>query len=123
MLLTSVLASCGPDQNQSKSSAPQPQTSAPRASVTKGIDVTNASFGANCGARAGNWTDAVRRVCDGKADCTYSNFSVDAEKLGDPSPGCGKTFVIEYVCKPGNARKTAELAAGVIVAVPLACPD
>ena len=76
------------------------------ASSADEIAVRSATYGANCGAQAGNATDELQSVCGGKASCDYD---VDVSKLGDPAEGCEKDFTVEYVCSTNSAAKTTEV--------------
>ena len=60
-----------------------------------GIMVTRATYGGSCGARSGNATAHLRAACDARSDCGYV---VDVSDLGDPAPGCGKDFTVEFTC-------------------------
>jgi hypothetical protein len=86
-----------------------------------GIAVQTATYGGSCNAKPGNATAYVQGTCGGKASCS---FTVDLTKLGgDPAPGCGKTFSVEYSCGGGSAAKIANLPAeanGSVVQ--LSCP-
>jgi hypothetical protein len=59
------------------------------------IRVMQATYGPNCGAPKGNATVAVAQACDGKKACSYR---VHVHELGDPAPGCAKTFEVLYRC-------------------------
>lgn len=72
-----------------------------------GLKIISATYGANCGAKAGNASLSVRNACHGKADCEYT---VDVNLLGDPAGGCAKSFFAEYVCDSGD-RRTSEVPA------------
>lgn len=74
--------------------------------VTSGIFVVSATYGENCGAPQGNATSDVRMACNALKCCSYT---VDVSLLGDPSPGCGKGFSVEYICKPGHHLNRVEL--------------
>ena len=43
----------------------------------------------------GNSTDAVNAACHGQKTCA---FTVDQHVLGDPAPGCWKSFEVLYQC-------------------------
>lgn len=60
-----------------------------------GIMINSATYGRNCGVPAGNATDRLRATCDGQSECSYV---VDVSELGDPAPGCGKDFTVEFTC-------------------------
>ncbi len=90
-------------------------------SVTNGLHVLSATYGANCDATWGNSTKDVARTCNGKNACQYV---VDVNKLGDPAAGCGKNFVVDYECAPGHAHLIKALPgeAGLGGKVDLSCP-
>jgi peptidoglycan/LPS O-acetylase OafA/YrhL len=71
-----------------------------------GIVVQSATYGGNCGAPPGNATAKIQGTCDGRSDCSYV---VDVEKLGDPARGCGKNFVVNFVCAPQGKLSRVEL--------------
>ena len=70
--------------------------------------MVSATYGANCGASSGNATAAVRAACDGRKFCDYR---VDVNALGDPAPGCGKSFTVEYQCAGSPSPLKKEVAA------------
>jgi hypothetical protein len=76
--------------------------------VTSGIDVQSATYGASCGAPSGNATNDLAKSCNGHGDCSYI---VDVDRLGDPAPGCGKDFQVEYSCTPDTELVKKELPA------------
>jgi hypothetical protein len=60
------------------------------------IHIIEASYGLNCHASTGNATKGVSSECAGKrATCSYL---IDVGKLGDPSPGCSKDFLVKWQC-------------------------
>ena len=76
------------------------------------IHVVDATYGLACKdfapvsgrpnlVKAGNVTAALTSACD-KAKTTCL-FAVDAVQLGDPAPGCGKDFTVNWRC--GNDPK------------------
>ncbi|MDO8289826.1 MAG: acyltransferase family protein [Parvibaculum sp.] len=70
-----------------------------------GVRVLSASYGENCGARRGNVTKDIERVCTGQMSCAYR---VDVSKLGDPARGCEKDYRVEYQCgQTGSKMKFA----------------
>jgi peptidoglycan/LPS O-acetylase OafA/YrhL len=79
-----------------------------RVPIAAGIRVLAATYGGNCGAKAGNVTRALSSACEGKESCDYR---VDVNKLGDPAGGCAKAFTAQYACAPGQARFTKDLPA------------
>ena len=66
-----------------------------------GIRILSATYGGNCGARIGNATDAIGKACGSKATCDYA---VDANKLGDPAQGCGKSFFCQVPMQRANQQ-------------------
>ncbi|MCR4300016.1 MAG: SUEL-type lectin domain-containing protein [Sulfuricaulis sp.] len=73
------------------------------------VKVVTGTYGGNCGAKPGNATAQVARVCDGQAQC---EFNIDPGVLEDPSPNCTKNFSAEWVCSAGGAMYTVSLPAG-----------
>jgi hypothetical protein len=72
----------------------------PRSSTAR-VSVLSASYGANCGASAGNVTYALRSACEGRETCDYL---VDVNTLGDPATGCANPLVLiiaagHFVCR------------------------
>ena len=59
------------------------------------VDVSEASYGRNCGVSAGNVTRQVREDCRDKRICS---FRINVARLGDPASGCGKDFSVHYRC-------------------------
>jgi peptidoglycan/LPS O-acetylase OafA/YrhL len=76
------------------------------ASVTSGVRLITASYGANCDAQRGNATKSLSKTCNGRNSCQYI---VDVTKLGDPAPGCAKNFTVEYQCAPSEIRYRKDL--------------
>jgi hypothetical protein len=72
------------------------------------ISVSNATYGGNCEAPLNNVGWDVGPFCDGWARCEYV---VSIATLEDPSPGCDKTFIVNYRCG-GVQNRTAALQAG-----------
>lgn len=65
-----------------------------------GIQVTEASYGMNCGGKPGNITSGIGKICNGRQNCT---FPVDVRVAGiDPAGGCDKDFALAYVCIPSS---------------------
>lgn len=86
-----------------------------------GIATIEATYGANCGAAAGNATAKVAEVCDGRASCLYR---IDVRVLGDPANGCAKDFRVTWRCAQNPAEKAVASPKGVGVrgeTVELAC--
>lgn len=58
--------------------------------------VTGATYGGNCGAPTGNATVPTATACDRKTGtCAYP---VSVSALGDPAPGCYKSYTVDYRC-------------------------
>jgi hypothetical protein len=93
----------------------------PSAAKGTGIYVLSATDGGNCSAPFGNATGDVANACNAKASCEYK---VDVARLGDPTPGCGKSFFIKYECGGRGARRVvgAPAEAGFGRLVRLSCP-
>lgn len=72
------------------------------------VQVVSATYGANCGAAADNVKAPLAAACDGKNHCEYV---VDYQVLGDPKPGCAKSFTVAWTCAAGGSQRTASLAA------------
>lgn len=66
--------------------------------VKSTIRVVTGTYGGNCGAKSGNATTQVARVCDGQAVCQYQ---IDMAAPEDAAPNCAKVFTAEWKC--GNA--------------------
>lgn len=85
------------------------------------IQVIDATYGGNCGAPRGNKTSTMAFVCNYRTMCSYQ---VDYRIIGDPVPGCGKDYVVNYRCSdtPWTTR-TAYIApeAGFQKTVVLRC--
>jgi peptidoglycan/LPS O-acetylase OafA/YrhL len=86
-----------------------------------GIDILSATYGQNCGARAGNATADVHAACSGKSSCGYV---VDVARLGDPANGCQKNFTATYRCpgNPASLTREAPAEAGLGTSLELSCP-
>jgi hypothetical protein len=84
-----------------------------------GIEVMQATYGSNCGAKWGNATADVANACNGMHNCDYQ---VDVRRLGDPAFGCAKQFVVEYRCSGGESKRvTVAAEAGLGGLASLAC--
>lgn len=59
------------------------------------IKVVTGTYGINCGAKPGNATAHVARVCDGQTLCEYK---IDPTALEDAAPNCAKNFSVEWKC-------------------------
>lgn len=73
-----------------------------------GINVLTAWYGQSCNTQHGNVSAHVKSRCDGKMSCGYT---VSADLLGDPAPGCSKNFVVLYACQGQTELRLAQLAA------------
>ena len=62
--------------------------------------VVRATYGASCGAAAGNVTWPVAERCTGAAPC---RVELTPEMLGDPAEGCEKDFEVLWACRRGPA--------------------
>jgi hypothetical protein len=69
------------------------------------ITVQEATYGSNCGRRIGrgNVTPFFSKACDGRSSC---DVTISVEQLGDPAPGCGKDFVIRFLCNQEHPGKS-----------------
>jgi hypothetical protein len=74
------------------------------------VEVKQATYGANCKALVGNMTDLVAKTCNRLSACS---FAVDVNVIGDPAPGCGKDFTVQYRCGTATDLRTAALPPGV----------
>ena len=85
-----------------------------------GLRIHSASYGVNCGAAAGNATSDLRQSCSGNASCEYV---VDVNRLGDPAPGCGKEYEVQYSCPGDREYRRASIPgeAGLGKRLALAC--
>jgi hypothetical protein len=72
------------------------------------VEVLGATYGANCGAPAGNQTVNLARSCNGASSCTYV---IDYRVIGDPTPGCAKQYQFVYRCGDGGTPRTGFVAA------------
>ena len=86
-----------------------------------GIRVLSATYGGNCGAPVGDVTDDMRKTCATGNSCQYR---VSVNKLGDPAPGCSKSFFVKYQCggETGTRIAGAPPEAGLGSLVHLSCP-
>ena len=82
--------------------APAPFATHPVAlSCPPGVQIVSATYGGNCGASYGNQTTNLELACGGLPYCWYA---IDYLKIGDPVPGCGKTYDVQYTCSNNPAR-------------------
>ena len=68
-----------------------------------GIRIESATYGGNCGVAKGNVTAHIAGQCNGKSKCRYT---VNYKIIGDPAPGCAKTYTVRYRC--GNNPQVFE---------------
>ena len=80
------------------------------------IKVISGSYGNNCGAKPGNATAHVARICDGQALCEYK---IDPAALEDPAPNCAKNFTAEWKCGAGATVYAVSVPAGAARGEPL----
>jgi hypothetical protein len=80
------------------------------------IEIISATYGLNCGASPGNETAHLAEACNGKPECLYR---VDYTAIGDPVPGCGKDYVVEWRCagsrSPRRIRAAPEAGYGAVI--------
>ena len=72
------------------------------------LTIQSATYGGNCGAPGGNATSHIAAACNGRTSCDYT---VDYQVLGDPAPGCAKTYRVVYTCAAGIPVKVATIDA------------
>lgn len=72
---------------------------AAQAATSAGLRIESATYGANCGAPAGNQTATLVGACNGRLQCDYV---VDYMVIGDPAPGCAKDYRVTYQCSVGG---------------------
>merc|ERR1712045_1022473 len=63
-------------------------------SKSDGIVVKSALYGTNCGP-GNDQTSNLAADCNSKQQCDYN---IDHNLIGDPYPGCPKTYTVEYQC-------------------------
>ena len=80
------------------------------------IKVVTSSYGNNCGAKPGNATAHVARICDGQALCEYK---IDPVALEDSAPDCAKNFTAEWKCGAGATVYAVSMPAGAARGEPL----
>ena len=73
-----------------------------------GIKIESATYGGNCGVVKGNATAHISNQCNGKPACRYT---VDHKIIGDPAPGCTKTYTVRYRCGAGSRAIEKSLSA------------
>ena len=74
--------------------APEGPPPLPPSRRAPSVVVVSATYGLSCGAPLGNMTDEYAKRC---RDWTRCSFRV-TNQYGDPAPGCGKDFWVEYRC-------------------------
>ena len=82
------------------------------------IAVSQASYGLNCQALAGNVTEVVKQECDGDKSCSFA-VSHAAESTADACPGQPKDFAVSYRC--GEKDRTVKIADAAKKVVILSC--
>jgi hypothetical protein len=83
------------------------------------IQITQADYGNTCGNAAGNATDIVADLCNGKTRCdVYVHNTV----FGDPFIGCPKGFDAVWTCGEGSRTAHHDPVIGEGYTVPLSCP-
>lgn len=75
------------------------------------IKMVTGTYGRNCGAKSGNTTNQVARVCDGQPVCDYK---VDPSVLEDPAPNCAKEFTAEWKCGTSATLYTVSVPASAV---------
>jgi hypothetical protein len=76
--------------------------------VMGAVQVVSATYGGNCGAPSDNARAALGAACDTRAHCDYV---IDYRVLGDPAPGCAKTFEAKWACSTDGETQAASVAA------------
>lgn len=71
-----------------------------------GIQIVSATYGASCGAAAGNATKDLKAKCEGEQACTYV---VNVSVLGDPKSGCVKDYEAQWTCGKSSEVHVAKL--------------
>jgi peptidoglycan/LPS O-acetylase OafA/YrhL len=80
-----------------------------RSVASSGIQIESATFGGSCGTAEGNVTLRVQAACQGRSECEYV---VNDWKLGDPAPGCKKSFAVSFTCAPGHESFHVDIPGG-----------
>jgi hypothetical protein len=83
------------------------------------INVVSATYGQNCGAPVGNQTAELAKQCNARTGCVYV---VDFQRIGDPAPGCAKSYNVQYECMgsegvPRFASAAPEAGFGSVIAL------
>lgn len=63
------------------------------------LQVSTATYGANCGCAAGNLTASLAPLCNGQGSCSFDPLA----RIGDCAVGCVKNVSVGYSCN-GSAR-------------------
>ncbi|MGF1501254.1 MAG: hypothetical protein ACFBSD_05520 [Paracoccaceae bacterium] len=74
----------------------------PAPALAQQIEILDATYGGNCGARRGNATADIARACNGDRSCEYR---INHRRIGDPAPGCRKAYNVVYQCRGSGARE------------------
>ena len=67
------------------------------------IQIVEGTYGANCGAPAGNVTGHNGQACNGRTQCAYT---IDYKVIGDPAYGCAKDYVVRWQCSASGAIRS-----------------
>eukprot|EP01084_Bolivina_argentea_P014995 28042_1 len=59
-----------------------------------GIEITSATYGANCGTSISDLQN-LANACNDENTCSYQ---VDHSIIGDPAPNCRKSYTYRYIC-------------------------
>jgi len=88
--------------------------------VLADVQVVSATYGGNCGAAQDNALPKLRSACDGTLRCSYT---IDYQVLGDPVPGCAKSFDVQWTCVAGGTPKQLAVPpeAGFKTPITLSC--
>ncbi len=85
------------------------------------IAVVAGTYGGNCHQPRGNKTAHLATACNGHSSCRYT---IDYQVIGDPAPGCKKSYVAQWRCGGSGKVLRAEVGpeAGFGKTVVLGCP-
>jgi hypothetical protein len=86
----------------------------PGSANAQSIDVVTATYGGNCGAPAGNATAGLGTACNGKVTCDYK---INHAVIGDPKPGCAKSYAAQWRCPDMRGATIAEEADGKVISL------
>lgn len=70
------------------------------------IEIVEATYGRNCGAKPGNVSDHVARMCSAEKSCSYI---VSVNRIGDPAGGCAKSFDVQWRCMKAGPIRHSEI--------------